>query len=160
MQSIILYANRNTGMLALAYLVAKGFKVKVITEDDLIVENAKYYGAEVVDFDTMGEFDLFICCHGRRIINKKYLIKGKFINIHPCLYKYKGHNPIRKYIDNLDTIGSVESQWLEEEVDGGKVLIREEFMTPVCDDYADFYNVAYPYYLKCLEKTLWSLRLL
>lgn len=153
MKSIVLYANRNTGMLVLAYLVAKGYKVKVITEDFLLIENALYYGVDVVTLDTMGEYDLFICCHGRKIIPSKYLVAGKCINIHPCLFKYKGHNPIRKYIENKDTDASVESLYLTEEVDGGEVIHQEFFEAPI-KTYAEFYNIALPYYLRCLAETL------
>jgi len=154
MMSIILYANRNTGMLVLAHLLAKGFKVKVITEDRLIRICARYYGVEVVTLETMGEFDLFICCHGRKIIPDEYLAKGKFINIHPCLFKYKGHNPIRRYIENRDTKGSVESQFMIPEVDAGEVINQQFFDTPVVTSYAMFYNIALPYYLKCIDETL------
>ncbi len=151
---IVFYGNRNTGQLVLSYLVAKGHQVKVITEEKRLEETARMYHLPVVDFDTMGEYDLFICCHGRRIIESKYLKDRKFINIHPCLFKYKGHNPIKRYIENKDTLGSVESQWMVEEVDAGEVIIRKEFATPVCATYANFYNIAYPYYLECIEETL------
>lgn len=151
---IILYANRNVGLCAMSYLVAKGHEVRVITEDVLLGEMSRYYGLDVVTLDTMGTFDLFICCHGRKIIPEKYLIPGKFVNIHPCLFKYKGHNPIRRYITNRDTRGSVESQYMIEEVDAGEVIHSEFFETPVVTTYAEFYNIALPFYFRCLEETL------
>jgi methionyl-tRNA formyltransferase len=138
----------------LAHLLAKGFKVKVITEDALIRRCARYYNVEIITFETMGEFDLFICCHGRKIIPNKYLIEGKFINIHPCLYKYKGHNPIKRYIKNEDTVGSVECQFMVEEVDAGEIINQQFFNTPVATSYAVFYNIAWPYYLECVDETL------
>ena len=152
--TIVLYANRNTGLIALLYLLSRGYTVKIITEDVAIRDMADLLQLEVVDFDTMGEFDLLICCHGRKIIDKKYLVPGKFLNIHPCLFKYKGHNPIKRYIENKDTLASVECQYLIEEVDGGAVIAREEFETPVISDYAEFYNIAFPYYVKCLKAVL------
>ena len=151
--NIIFYGRRNTGMLVLTYLVAKGHEVKVIS-DDIVADTAKMLGCPVVNFETMGEFDLFICCHGNKIIDKKYLIEGKFINIHPCLYKYKGHNPIKKFVDNNDESGSVEAQWMIEEVDAGEVIHQEFFETSKVTNFAEFYNVALPYYLKCVEGTL------
>jgi methionyl-tRNA formyltransferase len=152
--NVILYANRNTGMVALLWLIARGYNIKVITEDDLIRDLSYQFNLEVVDFETMGEFDVFVCCHGQKIIPKKYLVDGKFFNIHPCLFKYKGHNPIKRYIDNEDMIGSVEIQFMEEEVDSGMVIDRYEFNTPICTTYAEFYNIALPYYIKCLEAIL------
>jgi methionyl-tRNA formyltransferase len=151
----ILYGNRNTGMLVLSYLVAKGHNVKVITDDDQdIIKLCEYYGIEVVTLETMGVFDLFICCHGRRIIDSKYIEEGKFINIHPCLFKYKGHNPIKRYIANGDEVGSVESQYLIEEVDAGSVIYRREFTTGKVNSYSEFYNIAMPYYLEVIHETL------
>ena len=152
--TIVLYTRRNVGLWALPYLVARGFKVKVITDDLNIIWMSETLQCEVVDIDTMGDFDLFICVHGNKIIDKKYLIPGKFINIHPCLFKYKGHNPIKRYIQNKDTVATVESQYMIEEVDGGPVIHTEHFETPVCNVYAEFYNIATPYYFKCLEATL------
>jgi methionyl-tRNA formyltransferase len=149
---IVLYARRNMGLVVLSYLVAKGHEVKVISDDE-VAGLAQMLNCPVVNFDTMGEFDLFICCHGNKIIDKKYL-NNKFINIHPCLYKYKGHNPIKRYIESKDQSGSVESQWMVEEVDAGEIIHQEFFTTPVLTTYAEFYNIALPYYLRCIDKTL------
>jgi methionyl-tRNA formyltransferase len=152
---IVLYCNRNTGILVLSYLVAQGYNIKVITDGDRdIIKLCEYYGIDVVTLDTMDTFDLFICCHGRKIINSEYLIEGMFINIHPCLFKYKGHNPIKKYINNGDEIGSVESQYLIEEVDGGDVIYRKEFTTGKINSYSEFYNIAIPHYLDVIHETL------
>jgi len=159
MKTIILYCRRNVGLCVLSYLVAKGYEVKVISDDETVLWMAEKLYCEVVTIEKMPEFDLFICCHGDKIIDKKYLVEGKFINIHPCLYKYPGKNPIGKYILNEDTDGTVESQWLIEEVDGGEVIHKEEFSTPICNSYAAFYNIALPYYLKTLEATLTKLKL-
>jgi methionyl-tRNA formyltransferase len=146
--NIVLYANRNVGMVVYFYLLSRGHSVKVITEDVLMIEVAD----EVVTLDTMGDFDLFICCHGRKIIDSKYLIPGKFLNVHPCLFKYKGHNPIKRYIENKDTLGSVEVQHMVEEVDAGEVIARVEFETPAIETYAEFYNIALPYYIRVLKQ--------
>jgi methionyl-tRNA formyltransferase len=154
MKTIILYGRRNTGMIVLLYLLAKGFKVKVITDDVDIINLARIFGVFIISFETMGEFNLFICCHGQSIIPKKYLQKGKMINIHPCLRWYPGHNPIQKYINNKNTIGSVEVQYLIEKVDAGELICAEVFKTPVCHTHQDFYNLALHYYPKVLDNAL------
>jgi len=152
--TIVLYANRNTGLVVMSYLVAMGHNVKYISDDLDIIEMGTAYNLTRVVLETMRPFDLFICCHGDKIIEAQYLQEGKMINIHPCLYKYKGHNPIKRYIENGDTEGTVESQYMIEEVDAGEVIEQEFFKTPVCKTYADFYNIAIPYYLKCIHNTL------
>lgn len=148
---IILYANRNTGLLILYYLLSKGHQVKVITEDSMI---SKISQCQKVTLDTMGEFDLFICCHGRKIIPAKFLQPKKFINIHPCLSQYKGHNPLKRYIENQDTEASVESHYITDEVDSGEVINQQKFTTGIITTYAEFYNIAYPYYIRCIDETL------
>jgi len=154
LQTIVLYARRNTGLCALSYLVASGHTVKVISDDENILWMADKLGCEIVTFDTMGEFGLFICVHGNKVLDKKYLVPGRMVNIHPCLGQYPGHNPIKKYIENKNTIGTVESQYLIEEVDAGEVIHTENFITKPCNTFADFYNVALPKYFVVLEATL------
>ena len=157
MKTIILYANRNVGLAALCYLKAKGYDVMVITEDENVEWMARRFGIPVlpnIGYIKKISFDLCLCVHGKKIIPKECLVENKMVNIHPCLYKYKGHNPIKRYIFGQDTDATIEAQWLIEEVDGGDVIWRENFKTPICNNYADFYNVALIYYYKCLEQTL------
>ena len=141
-------------MYVLSYLVAQGYEVRVITEDKNVRRLAYSYGLKLTELDNLGEFDLFICCHGRKIIPEEYLVEGKFINLHPCLYKYMGHNPIKRYIKNKDKLGTVESQWLIEKIDGGEVIHQEKFNTGEVSTYAEFYNIAAPYYFWCIDETL------
>lgn len=154
MKTLILYARRNVGVAALTYLCAKGYRVKVISTDKDVLWMAGKLGVEVVTLDSMGEFDLFLCVHGDKIIPDQYLVEGKMVNVHPCLYKYKGHNPIKRYIFGADTDATVESQYLIKEVDAGSVIHQENFETPVCKTYADFYNIAIFYYYKTIDSTL------
>ena len=151
---IILYSRRNVGLYCLSHLVALGHEVSVITDDLRVMWLAERYGCPIVSIDTMGGYELFLCIHGHKILPPKYLKDGCMVNIHPCLYKYKGHNPIKRYILGKDTEATVEAQWMIEEVDAGDVIHREDFITPICTNYADFYNVALPYYYRCLDETL------
>jgi methionyl-tRNA formyltransferase len=157
MKTIITYCRRNVGMAILPFLVAKGYGVKVISDDETVLWMADSLGLEIVTLDSMGEFDLFLCVHGNKIIDKKYLVDKKFVNVHPCLYKYKGHNPIRRYILGKDTDGTVESHFMTEVVDEGEVIIEVGFETPICKTYADFYNVALKHYFFVIDKTLEAL---
>jgi len=153
-REVVFYGRRNTGLYILAYLVAKGYAVKVVSDDPHILALADNLGLRIVNFETMGKFDLFICCHGNKIIAEKFLVPGKFINIHPCLYKYKGHNPIKRFLENKDGSGSVESQFMVAEVDAGEIIHSEYFETPAVTTFAEYYNIAVPYYFRCIEKTM------
>jgi len=152
--TVIFYGRTQMGTVVLSYLVAKGYDVRVIPEDDLIRDMCKYYDLDIINLDTMGWFDLFICCHGSKIIPAGYLIEGKFINMHSCLWKYKGKDPIRRYIDNKDTEASIESHYMVPEIDAGEVITRVLFNTPIVDSYGDYFNIALPYYLQCIDETL------
>lgn len=156
MKTIILYGRRNVGMIALVYLWGKfpADTIKLITDDENMIWFAKRYGIERVTFRSMGEFDIFLCCHGDKILPKQYLKEGKMVNIHPCLWKYKGQNPIKRYILNEDEEATVESHWLIEEVDAGEVIHREDFHTGKVSTYEAFYNIAFPVYIKVLDKTI------
>ena len=159
---IILYTRRNVGMYCLSHLVALGHDVLVITDDKNVEWLAGRYDCRVISLDTMynfGMFELFLCIHGNKIVSRDILLRGwahyaEFVNIHPCLYKYKGHNPIKRYIIGKDTDATVESHYMTDVVDEGEVIHAENFTTPICSSYADFYNVALPYYIKCLDETL------
>ena len=152
MKTIIFYGRTQVGSVVLSYLVAKGFKVKVIPEDQLIRNLCDYYNLEAVTLDTMGEFDLFICCHGKKIIDEKYLIPYKFVNMHSCLWKYKGKDPISRYIANKDTEASIEAHYLVKEVDAGEVITRVLFETPIVNSHGEYFNIAIPYYYQCIDE--------
>lgn len=154
-KTIILYCRRNVGLYALSFLVAKGwYDVKVISDDLNVRWLANTLGVKLISFDTMGEFDLFLCVHGNKILGREYLQKGVFVNVHPCLHLYRGADPISKYIANKDVLGSVQSHYMIEEVDAGEVIEGEFFTTPPVANHADFYNIAAPYYFKVIAKTL------
>lgn len=154
MRTIVLYTRRNVGMYCLSHLVALGYSVKVITDDSNVSWLAHKYGCELVTLDTMGEFDLFICIHGNKKIGSKYLKERKFINVHPCLFRYKGADPIKRYIENRDIVGSVGCHYMTEEIDKGELICEIQFETGVVKTYAEFYNLALPIYYECLTEAL------
>jgi len=154
MKTLVFYGRTQVGSVVLSYLVAKGYSVKVIPEDDIIEDLCSYYGLPIVTLDTMGDFDFFICCHGKKIIHDKYLIEGRFINMHSCLWKYKGVNPIKRYMDNQDTDASIESHYLIKEVDAGEVITRVLFETPIIKSYGEYWNLAIKHYYKCIHETM------
>jgi len=154
MKTIVLFARRNTGLYCLSHLWALGYDVKVVTDDRDIADTAKMYGCEIVSTDKMGSFDLVLSVHWHKII-PTYLFKRKpAVNIHPCLFKYKGHDPVRRHIDNKDTVGSVAAHYMTDTVDEGELINEYLFETGVCKSYGEFYNVAFFYYYKTINKVL------
>jgi hypothetical protein len=148
---IVLYARRNTGMACLAYLKGRGHKVIVISDDKDVLWMAKALGCSEIKLYHLPyhPHDLFICIHGDKIIPKEHL-HINMVNLHPT--KYNGHNPVKKFINNGDTDGCVRAIKMIEEVDAGDLLHQENFEVPLCQTYAEYYNVALPHYFKTLEK--------
>lgn len=138
----------------LAYFVGQKFKVKVISDDSNVLWLAQRMDCQIVTLEDMGEFDLFICIHGNKIIPKEYLQKGIWVNVHPCLFKYKGRNPVFRHIENKDTVGSVGCHYMIATVDEGRLIYEEKFDTQIVANYADFYNIALPFYFKVVHKSL------
>jgi methionyl-tRNA formyltransferase len=155
-ENIIFYGRERTGLVVLLYLLAKGYKIKTIPEDKIIEDISKKFDLETTSLSNLNneEFDLLVCCHGKRIIKGEYLKKDKFVNIHPCLFKYKGQDPIARYLKNKDTQASVESHYMIEEVDAGEIIISIHFDTPKINSHGEFYNLALPYYLDCIHETM------
>lgn len=151
---IVLYGRRNVALIALSYLSALGHTVKVVSDDGNVFWLAKRLGCDIVKLETMGDFDIFISVHGWQIVPMEYLEGKMAYNIHPCLFKYKGHNPIKRYIENKDTIGSVACHMMTEVVDEGELVYEYKFETGVVNSYAEYYNIATPFYYKILDKIL------
>lgn len=127
-------------------LVAKSLKLNIQKSedinDDAFVDYLKTLGAE-----------LFLCCHGRQIIKHRILSKYKAINIHPCLYKYKGLSPISKLLFDKNKKASVGIHWMTEKIDAGEVVV-EIFKEITADTVIGVYNELYPLYAEALINAL------
>lgn len=154
MKTIILYGRRNTGLIALSMLVALGYEVRVITDCGKIKWLATILNCEVIDEEKIGQFDLLLSVHWHKKVEQNILDKGICVNVHPMLGVYNGHNPIKRYIDNKDTDANVCSHYMTDEFDKGELIYEVGFETPVCKTYADFYNVAMPFYYMLIDRTL------
>lgn len=150
-------------MALLPYLVAKGYEVKVISDESSVIWMAQILGLNYEICQSNGRMtinencDLFLCCHGNRVIEKESLMGRLCVNIHPCLEKYKGKDPISKYITSGDTQATIDSHYMTEVVDGGKVIVSVPFVTGEVKTHAEFYNQALGMYYLLLDKTLTKL---
>lgn len=159
MTTILLYARRNTGMAALSYLVAKGFRVKLVTDDEDILKLGIDLRCEIVTMETAGEWDFMFSVHWNKIIPDKYLKPNKCVNFHPLLHKYLGASPVKRYIENADTKASIGSHIMTNEVDNGTRVDIIYFETGIVDNYAEFYNIALPHYYTSFRRTLEKLNI-
>ena len=75
------------------------------------------------------EVDYVVLAGWMRILSSKFIetFPDKIINIHPSLLpKYKGLNPIQRALDNGDDVTGCTVHMVTEELDSGKILMKEE----------------------------------
>lgn len=104
----------------------------------------------------LSDSDLLISVHSREIVPKKLLELPRLggINVHPCLYRYKGANPVGRLLQDGCTRASVGVHRMTEHLDEGEVL-AEEFVDVAGKQTAEeVYNVLYPFYALALLKAL------
>ena len=161
---IIFYGGKQAGTVALLTLLARGEEVVcVIPVDETVEETAKRFELnikkikdinekEFVDYLKSLKPDLLVCCHGRQILKEDLLSIG-CINLHPCLYKYKGADPIVRLLADKETRASVGVHWMRKEVDEGEVIV-ERFLEVDGSGVVEVYNQLYPLYSQALVEAL------
>lgn len=107
-----------------------------------------------VDKKAIAKCDLLVCMHGREIVTKDILKMIPAINAHPCLYKYKGTDPIGRMLADGHTRASVGVHRMTEKVDEGEVLAEEFVDVTGCKTREEVYNKLYPYYSIALMKAM------
>ena len=162
---IIFYGGRQAGVISLLTLLALGHKVVCVVPVDEPVESvARSLGLDVrkpkninedefVDYLETLQADLFVCCHGRQIIRSRILANFKSINMHPCLYQYKGAEPVRRLLGDKNKKASVAVHWMTEKVDAGEVIV-ENFQEIESNTVVGVYNELYPLYSKSLVEAI------
>ncbi len=105
--------------------------------------------------------DLVVSVHGREIVPKEMLGLPRLggVNVHPCLYAYKGASPIERLLQDGNPKASVGVHWMEEKVDSGEVVV-EEFVDVTGKKSTDeVYNALYPLYATALlTASAWGAR--
>ena len=79
--------------------------------------------------------DLIVLAGWMRIISPKLIdaFPNKIINLHPSLLpKYKGLHAIERALDSGDEMTGVTVHYVNEELDGGKIILQEE--VPILPD--------------------------
>ncbi len=148
---VIFYGGRQAGIISLLTTLALNHEIVCVIPVDAPVElAAKSLGLNIkkpqninsdesVNYLKKLKADLFLCCHGRQIIKSGILNRYKAINIHPCLYKYKGAEPIRRLLEDKNKKASVAAHWMTDKVDQGKVIV-EIFKEVESDTVIGVYN--------------------
>lgn len=163
---IVFLGGKQVGVIGLLTTLAVGCEVKAVVPRDSIVEElARKLGIPIYDSvkgseirPLLSKVDLMISVHSKEIVPPKILAIPRLggINVHPCLYRYKGSYPIQKFL--LDTVpnASVGVHRMIEEVDCGEVLVERfiEVDRMSAPAVIDIYNILYPLYSLVLIEAL------
>lgn len=167
---VIFLGGKQAGVIGLLTSLVWGCDVKaVVTVSKVIVELSKELGIpsyrsikqqEVVGL--LGDVDLIISVHSREIVPIELLNKIKLggINVHPCLWKYKGKEPIQRFLLGDDKVASVGVHRMTEQVDMGETLFElfVDIDRVKIKEVIEVYNELYPVYSIVLLRTLDLLR--
>lgn len=156
--------NRQAGCIGLLTLYAAGITpIGVVAYDDSVRQLATTLGLQVSssvhdpDFlKALSNSKLLVSVHGRQIVPNALLDMPALggINVHPCLYAYKGADPVGRLLADGNTKASVGVHRMTDALDEGEVLIEEFIMVDGKETVLDIYNSLYPIYATALFKAL------
>lgn len=158
----ILFLGGNTaGLIGLLTLLSKDHRPTVKAYSNGVLQLAIAFGLDVTLGDAWKNkpWDLIVSVHGRDIVPNYTLDSATHggINLHPCLWKYKGKDPIRRAIDAGESKFSVGAHRMTEKVDEGEVLVEKFIEIPLLYDFLTevvVYSFLYPLYSIVLSEAL------
>ena len=162
--SICVMAGRQVGVIGILTILARGHNIlSVVAYDSLVKIICKEFNLPVYTSIKNASFlkkleksDLLVSIHGREIVPDNLLFVPKYhcINVHPCLYKYKGKDPIKQLLKEKNEKASVGIHYMTNELDQGTIIIEEFINVKGLKDVEAIYNALYPYYSLALSKAL------
>ena len=162
--SICVMAGKQAGVIGILTIVAKGYRIlSVVAYDSLVKMICREFNLPIFDsiqnkffLRDLKKSDLLISIHGKEIVPENLLFLPKYncINVHPCLYKYKGKEPIKRLLKDKNTKASVGVHYMTQKLDDGRVIIEEFTNVKGLTDVESIYNALYPYYSLALSKAL------
>ena len=83
----------------------------------------------IIDIMTAWKVDLIVLAGWMRIISPKLIdaFPNRIINLHPSMLpKYKGLHAIERALESGDSVTGVSVHYVNEELDGGEIILQEE----------------------------------
>jgi methionyl-tRNA formyltransferase len=162
--SVVFLGGKQAGCIGLLTVAAAGCSIKAVVAYDSMVESiaaglclpmlSSIKKPEIDKY--LDGSDLLVSVHAPEIVPDRVLKRLRFggVNTHPCLYRYKGANPVGRLLQDGCTKASVGVHRMTQQVDEGEVL-AEEFVDVTGKKSVDeVYNTLYPYYSVALLKAL------
>ncbi len=163
---VVYLGGKQAGLIGLLTVASFGCEIKaVVPRADMVRDMARKLRFPVFDSvkqeevkDILRETDLLISVHSKEIVPIEILKIPRLggINVHPCLYKYKGSNPISRFLAGNETRASVGVHYMNEKLDCGEVIneIFVEINREKINTVVEIYNILYPIYAKVLFEAL------
>jgi methionyl-tRNA formyltransferase len=164
----VFVGGRQAGCVGLLAASAAGCNaLAVVAYDDLVGEVAATLGILLLESirgedarDVLQRSDLLISVHGRELVPDELLRLPRLggINVHPCLYAYKGANPVGRLLADGNPKASVGVHRMTSELDRGDVLVEEFVDVSEEISIEGVYNRLYPHYATALVRAIATLR--
>jgi len=161
---VVFTGEKQAGFIGLLTLLSQRHEILgVATRDPYIREFSGETGlrcsASIHEaLDTLPACDLLISVHGREMVTGEELQRPRLggINVHPCLYRYKGARPVARLIADGETRASVGCHVMTAVLDAGPVLSEVFIEIPDVSkrSEAEVYNILYPLYPRVLIESI------
>ena len=162
--TITFMGGRQAGAIGLLTLLAAKCEIAcVVAYDKVVSDLAHSFGIPTVEsiktkkfIDALNSSDLLVCVHGREIVPSSILKMPRLgsINVHPCLYKYKGADPIGRLLKKKNSMASVGIHYMTDVIDGGKVIAENYIRVDGLTTTEAVYNALYPVYASVLLEVI------
>jgi methionyl-tRNA formyltransferase len=162
--NVVFIGKRQAGCIGFLTVVASGHNLKAAVAYDSVLESiikdlyiptfSSIKKPEIEEYFTGS--DLLVSVHAPEIVPDRILNRFRLggINVHPCLYRYKGAHPIERMLQDGCTKASVGVHRMTAQVDEGEVLDEEFIDVTGKNTVLEVYNTLYPYYSIALLKAL------
>lgn len=153
------------GIVGLLTLMSMGHRIfSMVAYDEINWEVARQLGVSGL-YDSVTKIpleskinksDLLVSVHGREFVTNEIIGGPRFgaINVHPCLYAYKGANPIKRMLRDKTTKASVGVHYMTDVIDEGEVITELYVDVKGCKTPDGVYNRLYPYYSLALMEAI------
>lgn len=147
LRKVLFMGGQQAGNLGLATLRALDVNPDVVAYGHLNSAIGLNAFASIKDIQNW-DFELLISIHGREIVPYFILRELEYggINLHPCLSKYPGADPIGRYLADKGTIATIGAHYMTKEVDKGPVIYELSVDAVGCSTREEVYQKLYPYY--------------
>lgn len=167
-RTAIFLGGRQAGCIGLLALLAAGWRVAAaVAYDDDVRGLATALGVPVAGSVAAPEIaaalaaaSLLVSVHGRQIVRDEILSALPLggINVHPCLYAYKGARPVERLLADRSPRASVGVHRMTDRVDEGEVLVERFVDVSGITSVDGVYNALYPTYASALVEALGVVR--